>query len=320
MDTRYHFQSRYGEEVFNGKTEFTYNIEAGSILFTNTPTKEHISSSFWNQNSIFALKELLPQMLDDPSIIITRQKNYNINNRSFYKFLISFNDKSIEAGFKIIKKQGTSFSQELIIDQETFLPYSYRTYYPNNRRYRQVTFQNINIDASRNESVWSYERFPESLSRQTYDEFFASQATTLESKIGSKAPEWKLPMVEGDSVSLSQQKGNLVLLEFWFPYCKGCIEAVPDILRISEKYKSKGLKVYGIEMLNSSYENLYQYLKEYNVKYPNLYQGKSVAKQYGVQGAPTFVLLDAQERFLYMKEGFDKQELIKIIEDNLLCK
>jgi hypothetical protein len=39
-----------------------------------------------------------------------------------------------------------------------------------------------------------------------------------------------------DSIKLSQYKGSLILLEFWFPYCKGSIQSIPEINNINHKY------------------------------------------------------------------------------------
>ena len=317
IGTKYHFQSKYGEEVFDGKTEFTFNTEQRRILIADTPTKDHLSSSFWIQNSILSLRELLPKMINDPSITLVQQEDEIINSQSYYKYIIRLKNRNIQSGLNVIEQNGTTFEQVLIINKETYLPYSYRTIYPKNQGYKMVTFRDINTRASRPDSIWTYGRYPQDILIQSYEEFYSSQKSKTLTKIGDKAPTWKLPMIDGDSISLSNQLGNLVLIEFWFPYCKGCVEAVPDMNKIQEKYKMKGLKVYGIETLNSDYEKLSNYIKKYNIEYPNLYNGKLVSKEYEARVAPTFIILDRSGRYIYIKEGFNKKELIKTIEETL---
>ncbi|CAD5275943.1 MULTISPECIES: TlpA disulfide reductase family protein [unclassified Imperialibacter] len=317
VGARYHFQSSFGEEVFNGTTEYNCHIQERRILFSNTPTKGHLGGSFWVRNSMLSLRSLLPQMMKDPSVVIVQQKDEVVDGRSYYKLTIELKNRRIRDGIDIVEQKGTVLEQELLIDKETYLPYSYRTIVPGNQGFQLVTFKHINTNASRPDNIWTYERYPAAFSRQTYEEFDAAEATKMTTKIGSMAPEWKLPMVDGDSASLSSQKGNLVLLEFWFPYCKGCVEAVPDINALQEKYKKNGLRVYGIETLNSSYDKLIRYIKKYNIEPPTLYNGKLVAREYEARVAPTFMLLDRKGRFVYIREGFDKEEIIKAIEGNL---
>ena len=317
IGARYHFKSNYGEEVFNGKTEYNCNIQERRILFANTPTKGHLGGSFWVRNSMLSLRSLLPQMMKDPSVVIVQRKDEVVDGRSYYKLTIELKNRRIRDGIDIVEQKGTLLEQELLIAKETYLPYSYRTIVPGNQGFQLVTFKHINTNARRPDSIWTYERYPSAFSRQTYEEFDAAEATNMTTKIGSIAPGWNLPMVDGDSVSLSSQKGNLVLLEFWFPYCKGCVEAVPAINAIQEKYKKNGLRVYGIETLNSSYDKLIRYIKKYNIEPPTLYNGKLVAREYEARVAPTFILLDRKGRFVYIREGFDKEEIIKVIEANM---
>ncbi|MEQ9374994.1 MAG: TlpA disulfide reductase family protein [Imperialibacter sp.] len=314
---KYLFQSKYGKEVFDGKTAFMCSTEDKRILYMNNPTRNHVGGSFWMQNSLLTLRTLLPKMLEDSSVTIVQQKDEIIDNQSYYKFNIQLKNRNIVAGVDIINQEGTVFEQELLINKDTYLPFSYRTISPDNKGFKLVTFKNISTKATRPDSVWNYERYPQEFVRQTYDEFYASEAAEMSGKIGVEAPDWKLPMVDGDSVSLASQIGHLVLLEFWFPYCKGCVESVPDINDIQEKYRSKGLRVYGVETLDSDLDKLSSYIKKYSIKYPTLYNGKLVAKAYETLGAPTFILLDKAGRFIYMREGFNKEELIASIEENL---
>jgi thiol-disulfide isomerase/thioredoxin len=314
---RYHFQSKYGEEVFNGQTAFMCSTEEKRILYMNRPTKDHVGGSFWMQNSLLTLRTLLPKMLEDSSVTIVQQNDEIIDNQSYYKFNIRLKNKNIVAGVDIVNQEGTVFEQELLIDKDTFLPFSYRTISPNGSGLKLVTFKGINAKATRPDSVWNYERYPQEFVRQTYDEFYASEAAEISGKIGVEAPYWKLPRVDGDSVSLVSQIGHPVLLEFWFPYCKRCVESVPDINDIQKKYRSKGLRVYGIETMDSDLEKLSNYIKKYSIEYPTLYNGKLVAKAYETLGAPTFILLDKTGRFIYVREGFNKEELVASIEENL---
>ena len=317
LGAKYHVQSKYGEQVFNGCTEFTSSIQEGRILFSDNPTKRFAASAYFMQNSIYSLRKLLPQIINDPSISVSQLNDEIIDNESYYKFRFKSKVKIINYETEIVELKDASFEQILLISKESYLPYSYQTIYPKNKSFHLSTFNNIKANAIREDSIWSYERFPREYIRQTYNEFKESQEAKKLLKIGKKAPEWELPLIEGESVALTDNNGKLILLEFWFPYCKGCVEAVPDINEIRKKYLDEGLLVYGVEFQNTDIKRINSYNKKYKIEYPTLYSGKQVAIDYGVRAAPTFILLDKRGRFLYFEEGFNKEQVIKAIEKNL---
>lgn len=317
IGAKYSFQSKHGEQVFNGSTEFTSSIQESRILFSDNPTKRFVASAYYMHNSIYSLRKLLSQIINDPSISVSQRNDVIIDNKSYYKFRFKSNKKFINYETEIDELKDASFEQILIISKESYLPYRYQTIYPKKQGFQLSTFNNIKGNVIREDSIWSYERFPKEYIRQTYDEFSASQEANRLLKIGKKAPDWKLPMIEGDSIALSANTGKLVLLEFWFPYCHGCIAAVPEINEINRIYEERGLMVYGVEFINSDMQKVINYIKKNNIDYPTLYSGKQVAIDYGVRAAPTFVLLDKKGKYLYVKEGFNKDQLIKVIEEHL---
>lgn len=68
---------------------------------------------------------------------------------------------------------------------------------------------------------------------------------------GTKAPEFTLPTVSGEELSLKSLQGHIVILDFWASWCAPCIAEMPTVKEIYAKYKDKGLKVVGISMDNS---------------------------------------------------------------------
>jgi len=73
-------------------------------------------------------------------------------------------------------------------------------------------------------------------------------------KIGSDAPEIKLPDSLGKWKPLSEIKSKLILIDFWAAWCYPCIKSMPDLKRIYEQYHSKGLEIYAVS-LDRDYRN-----------------------------------------------------------------
>ena len=72
----------------------------------------------------------------------------------------------------------------------------------------------------------------------------ASQATTKPTaagptilKSGMEAPDFTVTLLSGESFTLSEQRGKVVLLNFWATWCGPCVNEMPDIQRISDDFK-----------------------------------------------------------------------------------
>jgi thiol-disulfide isomerase/thioredoxin len=318
LGPRYHILIKHIEDVFNGKTFFSVDKNEKRIIYINKPRIEQVNSSFFMTNSIYLINKLLLELLIDPSSFITRQNDTLVNGEKNYSFNISIKDKAryMKLGLLITEEKWETPNYKLFISKKNYLPTQIIDIYPNNG-YWKSTFSNIHLSTSRSDSIWEYDRFPQDYLRMSGREFAESMKAKAFIKVGEIAPNWSLSLVSGNSIQLSDLKGSLVLLEFWFPYCGGCVQAIPEINNIHDSYSNKNLKVYGIEFTRSDNKTLEDYIREQGIKYPTLYKGQAVAKDFGVNAAPTFFLIDKKGFIVYSSVGLYKDDLIKTINDNI---
>jgi cytochrome c biogenesis protein CcmG/thiol:disulfide interchange protein DsbE len=83
------------------------------------------------------------------------------------------------------------------------------------------------------------------------------------SRIGSAAPDFTVRDSER-AVTLSQFKGQVVVLNFWATWCPPCIEEMPSLVQMQERMKSKGVTVLAVsvDVDEGSYR---RFLRDHNV-------------------------------------------------------
>jgi thiol-disulfide isomerase/thioredoxin len=317
LGVKYHFVSKSSEQVFNGTQSFICENKEERIIFNNKPTKEMIGSSAHIMFSLYEIKKFLPVFMKDTSIKIARQTDTIINSEDNYRFEILLKDKFINYGSVLTEVKNAKYVYKLFISKKSFLPTQYNLLFPENKGFVGHSFSKNNLSASRADSIWSYERFPRNYLRLSDKEYFDGMRKGISDKIGKSAPEWTLPMIAGDSVKLSELKGKLVLLEFWFQGCGACVQSIPKTNDIQKKYAMKGLKVYGIEFVQENDKGLVEYIKKHDIEYPTLFMGKKIAREYSVIAAPAFFLINKKGKIVYSSFGLNLEELNMAINNNI---
>lgn len=83
---------------------------------------------------------------------------------------------------------------------------------------------------------------------------FCSVNARAQLAVGDTAPEIKLPDSLGKWKPLSEVKSKLILLDFWAAWCYPCVQSMPDVVKLYDKYNSKGLEIYAVS-LDKGYYN-----------------------------------------------------------------
>lgn len=132
---------------------------------------------------------------------------------------------------------------------------------------------------------------------------------------GAKAPDFSLLDTSGQTVSLSQMQGKVVVINFFTIWCMPCREEMPDLNAIYKEYKDKGLAMVGI-CLNVDPNQLRFFAKQMKLDYPVLVGTDKVNKDYGeIVGVPTTFIINRQGQIVAKVVGaHSKADFLKIIQ------
>ena len=104
--------------------------------------------------------------------------------------------------------------------------------------------------------------------RLTYVAAVLLGATFAHAQDARKAPALTLKDIEGRSISLSDYKGKVVLLNFWATWCPPCRAEIPDLVRAQRRYGNRGLQVVGVTYPPEKISRVRRFLRRLGVNYP----------------------------------------------------
>ena len=116
---------------------------------------------------------------------------------------------------------------------------------------------------------------------------------------GSPMPAITGMRIGGDAQTFdaTELTGKVVLIEFWAPWCGPCVEKMPTLDRLSQKYRDRGLAVVGVHSSigldnGSANEEAAKFLSVHPVSYPIVIGDKETERRFAVDRLPAFFLID----------------------------
>jgi peroxiredoxin len=65
---------------------------------------------------------------------------------------------------------------------------------------------------------------------------------------GTPAPAYRAATLDGDTVSLADLSGNVVLINVWATWCKPCVREMPALQRLYDRFHDRGLEVLAVSI------------------------------------------------------------------------
>ena len=172
---------------------------------------------------------------------------------------------------------------------------------PSANLYKEATVRLMRVD-------------PELNTEQLFDDSLTSSNVALPELV---ANEW----IEQQAKKLTDLRGQVVLLDFWAPWCGPCRYTLPNLARWQNQYKSKGLVILGVtkyygrgggKQLNEVEE--LAFLRDFRTRNKLPYgflveDGEKNEFNYGVFSIPTSFLIDRKGVVRYISLGASEQEI-----------
>jgi len=180
--------------------------------------------------------------------------------------------------------------------------------------YHSVTIDKLKPATAYHVTVASHDAFG---NRADYD---AGTITTFSvgPEVGMYAPDFTLPAIDGQNVTLSDFRGRVVIVNFWLSYCGPCLHEMPYIQRIFDNRSDEGLVILAINVREGA-DAVRSFVDSQGLTFPILLDSEGIVDEvYQPPVFPTTFFVDAQGIIGEVKEGrFHSPEEIEGILDSL---
>lgn len=120
----------------------------------------------------------------------------------------------------------------------------------------------------------------------------------------AQAPDFTLKALDGNNLRLAEQRGDIMLINFWASWCGPCIQEMPALDKLAQKYQMLGVQVWGVNVENDNKAAL-AYLNKVPVGFPVLFDvDNSVSKAFQVEAMPTTVIIDKNGAVRSVHRGY----------------
>lgn len=169
------------------------------------------------------------------------------------------------------------------------------------------------------ESKEIYESMGEGAKGTHYGAIIKERVLRLEKTAGGAvAPDFTLPDINGNPITMSSVKGKIKIIDFWASWCGPCRMNNPALRKIYEEFHDKGLEIIGVS-LDEKKANWQKAIEKDGLEWKNVSSLKGwdceVVRLYNVTGVPSLFILNENNRII--ATGLRDEQLRAFLEERL---
>lgn len=126
----------------------------------------------------------------------------------------------------------------------------------------------------------------------------------LSAQAAGPAPDFTLKTVGGPNLRLAEQRGQVVMVNFWATWCAPCKQEMPHLNQLYDKYRGTGFVLLGVNVDDDPAKAAAEAAK-LGIKFPVLLDSaKAVSKAYALNAMPTTFVIDRDGQVRHVHQGY----------------
>jgi peroxiredoxin len=138
-------------------------------------------------------------------------------------------------------------------------------------------------------------------------------------ELGADAPDFGLCDLNGDCVRLSEMRGTPIVLNFFHTGCTWCRAMMPQLDDVYDRYAELDVTILGIAVGEDTEEVVRAFVRDQDINiFTGVDEDRSIRQAFGLERAPTVILIDREGRVDKIYEGSSEQ-LPGIVDQAILA-
>lgn len=134
---------------------------------------------------------------------------------------------------------------------------------------------------------------------------------------GAAAPDFTLRQLSGAPLRLREQRGQVLMLNFWASWCGPCRDEMPLLSRLHDKYRSSGFALWGVNV-DDEPKNAAATVEKLRTAFPVLLDtDKAVSRLYEIKAMPSTLLIDRDGVLRRLHRGYQAGWVESLYEPQL---
>jgi peroxiredoxin len=304
----YNHDSTQIKDCYDGDTRINLNWEKQKVKINRFDGISEVSTRGVILPFFPRAKALINHALshrDSTNISMSMQKDTIFVHFSYANTLLEFsNIEPVD-----YKKAGAISRYVLAVDKKTYLPLKLVRKMPHQTSI--YTYKHLQLNTLSELDFSPKTLIPVGFELHTPKD---NEITTYKLE-KQKALDWKLKEVSGDTIKYESFKNKVLLIEFTALGCGPCINAVPFLKEMNDKYKDQDFELISIELSAFKEEAFARYKEKHQITYPYLMADKETEKNYLIKGYPAFFIIGKDGIVEKVKVGYIKDKTDKEIKE-----
>lgn len=136
--------------------------------------------------------------------------------------------------------------------------------------------------------------------------YIVKEAAAFGPLLNRLSPDWQTTDLDGHQRSLSDYRGKVLVLDFWYRGCSWCMRAKPDMKQLVDDFAGQDVAIVGVNS-DPNLDDARFVIDHLQLNYPTLKNGEGknrLQAKYQSYSAPIFIVIDQQGVVRYIQTGY----------------